>query len=231
MLVEVPEISAVTENEDEAPASGRRRKTMAAEAPPRLSELLWGIRWSDLLPIECSEGVEVHSVSYDEAMRFVRAHYNDIFPLVPGSPFNRVDRSPAKERYYRHAADFFEFRKNGQAIALMIGDPIDWGSYYIRSTAVRREYQGLTLMQRLFPIVFERLARAGVERVEADASPSNATSVQILTRFQFRTTGTVLTDRWGALTRFVKFLSPAAESTFVSQFCAVRPAPPRRAER
>jgi RimJ/RimL family protein N-acetyltransferase len=227
MLVQIPEALITTESEEEAPASGRRRKS---EAAPRLSELLWGIRWDDLLPVECAAGVTVHSVSYDEAMSFVRAHYKDIFPSVPGSPFGRIETSPAKERYYRHAADFFEFRKDGQAIALMIGDPIDWASYYIRSTAVVREYQGMTLMQRLFPIVFERLAQAGVERVEADASPSNATSLQILTRFQFRVTGTVLTDRWGALTRFVKFLSPAVEDTFVSQFCAVRPAP-RRGER
>jgi hypothetical protein len=228
MLVEIPEALFNTETEEEGPASGRRRKS---PAQPRLSELLWGIRWDDLLPVEFSEGVSVHAVSYDEAMSFIRAHYKDIFPSVPGSPFGRVETSPAKERYYRHAADFFEFRKGEQPIALMIGDPIDWSSYYIRSTAVVREYQGMTLMQRLFPIVFERLARAGVERVEADASPSNATSVQILTRFQFRATGTVLTDRWGALTRFVKFLSPAVEATFVSQFCAVRPSAARRVER
>lgn len=228
MLAQIPEVLAIAEN-DEAPASGRRPR--GGGTPPRLSELLWGIRWDDILPIECAEGVTVHAASYDEAMHFVRAHYDDIFPSVPGSPFGRVELNPAKERYYRHAADFFEFRKDRRAIALMIGDPIDWSSYYIRSTAVLREYQGLTLMQRLFPIVFERLARAGVERVEADASPSNATSVQILTRFQFRAAGTVLTDRWGALTRFVKFLSPATETIFVSQFCAVRPSSRHRADR
>lgn len=227
MLVEIPETLATKEHEEEAPASGRRRKS---EAAPRLSELLWGIRWHDLLPVECAAGVTVHSVSYDEAMSFVRAHYKDIFPSVPGSPFARIETSPAKERYYRHAADFFEFRKGGQSVAILICDPIDWGSYYIRSAAALPDHHGHAAIQRFFPFLFAALSRAGVDRVEAETSPTNATSVQHLTRLGFRVTGTLMTERWGALVRLVKFLSGPAEATFVQQFCAVRPAP-RRAER
>jgi hypothetical protein len=220
MLVEIPEALLTTEPEDEAPASGRRRKT---EAPPRLSELLWGIRWDDVLPIECTEGVTVHAVSYDEAMSFVRAHYKDIFPSVPGTPFGRIEESPAKERYYRHAADFFEFRKGERRVAILICDPIDWGSYYVRSAAALPHFQGHAAIQRFFPFLFGQLSRVGVERVEAEAAPTNPTSIQHLTRLGFRITGTEMTERWGALVRLVKFLSHDRENVFVSQFCAVTP--------
>jgi hypothetical protein len=229
MLAQIPATLAAAENDENAPVSGQRAR--GGDTPPRLSELLWGIRWGNILPIECTEGVTVHAASYDEAMRFVRAHYEEIFPSVPGSPFGRVEINPAKERYYRHAADFFEFRKSGEAVAILICDPTDWGTYYIRSAGAKRDCQGHGAIQRFFPFLFETLARAGVERVEAEAAPTNPTSIQHLTRLGFRITGTLMTERWGALVRLVKFLSPERENVFVSQFCAVRPPSGRSAER
>lgn len=223
MLAQMSE-APFSSSEDDARAS----RPAPAAAPSRLSELLWGIRWAELLPVECAEGVSVHAATYDQAMRFVRAHYADIFPSVPGTPFGKVEETPAKERYFRHAADFFEFKKGEEVVAILTCDPIDWSSYYIRSAAALPSFQGHSAIQRFFPFLFAELARAGVERVEADAAPTNPTSMQHLTRLGFRVVGTILSERWGAVVHLVKFLSPERESVFVSQFCAVVPPPERR---
>ena len=71
-------------------------------------------------------------------------------------------------------------------------------------------------------MLFDTLRAAGVERVETDASPTNATTLQVALRLGFKVTGNLTTDRWGALVRLTKFLSPNAERVFVDGYCAVR---------
>ncbi len=173
------------------------------------------------MPVQVTETVTAHAVSFDAAAEFIRAHYASAFDSVPGSPFSASDASPSKLAYYRHAADCFELREHGRAVALFIGNAVDWSSYYFRSTAALPEYQGRGAIPRFLPFLFRELARVGVERIEADASPSNATTMQLLLRVGFKATGTTLSDRWGALVRLTKFLAPPAEQIFVDQFCAV----------
>jgi hypothetical protein len=105
-------------------------------------------------------------------------------------------------------------------VGLFIGNPVDWSTYYIRSTAFLREYQGRTLYQRFLAQLFALLAEAGVSRVEADTAPSNLQCVAALMRQRFSASGTVLSERWGALSRFTRHLDPDAEETFLRQFCA-----------
>jgi len=56
------------------------------------------------------------------------------------------------------------------------------------------------------PVLFEILKSAGVERIEADTSPGNFASMTVMTRLRFNLTGTVLSERWGAMMHFTKFL-------------------------
>jgi hypothetical protein len=80
------------------------------------------------------------------------------------------------------------------------------------------------VIQKFFPHLFERLRLAGVERVEADASPANFASLQTLLRNRFNVTGSVLSERWGALVRLTRFLDDDATGVFLDQFCdGVRP--------
>jgi GNAT superfamily N-acetyltransferase len=188
-------------------------------APP-LSRLLWGFSWSDVLPYSVSDDVVVAFSSFDRALPFIREHYAEIFHEDPNvSPFiTKIDA--ARQRYYRFAGDFFEFLHDGCTVGLLIGTPIDWGSYYIRSAAALPRYQGKQIIQRFFPVLFEQLKRAGVERVEADTSPSNMATMHLLTRLRFNMTGTVLSERWGANVHFTKFLDEASEAVFLDQFCS-----------
>jgi hypothetical protein len=41
----------------------------------------------------------------------------------------------------------------------------------------------------------------------------------VLTRARFNITGSLMSERWGALIRFTKFLNERGEDTFLQQFC------------
>lgn len=197
---------------DDAPASARRSRQC-------LSSLLWGVDWVAHLPIAL-DGVTVRLASYDECVPFVRRHYAEIFQEDGSSPFTTARVDPAKERYYRHAGDFFAFELEGEMVGLVIGTPSDWSTYYIRSAAILPAHSGKKTIQSLLPVLFEVLKAAGVERVEADTSPSNLAVITILTRLSFNVTGTVLTDRWGAHVQLTRFLADDREEVFLRQFCA-----------
>jgi RimJ/RimL family protein N-acetyltransferase len=196
------------------------RRTDPADAV-KLSRLLWDIDWRSWLPRRLTEdGIEFHLSSIEAAMPFVSAHYAEIFEqdLERDGFFSEPFDGP-KMRYYR-TADVFEIRHAGRTIGLLIGAPSDWSTYYIRSMAVLPAYQGRQLPRCILPFLFERLAKAGVRRFEADTSPSNLVSVRSLTRLRFNITGTVLTERWGALLRFTKFVDEGAEEVFLDKFCS-----------
>jgi len=193
----------------------------ATDAARPLSEALWNLRWSEHLPFDLGAGSSVRASSFDRAAPFIRAHYAAIFEHDPASPFQPDALTPAKSRYYQHCADFFEFTRENQVVGLLVCDPLDWSTYYVRSAAILPEHQGRQLVQRFFSaFAFDRLARAGVARVDIDISPSNLAMHHIATRLRFNPTGTLLTDRWGALTRFTKFLSTDEEQIFVGTFCS-----------
>jgi ribosomal protein S18 acetylase RimI-like enzyme len=186
----------------------------------RLSKTLWDVDWSLLLPQSVTDdGVSVEWSCFERAAPFVRAHYAEIFEEAGGSPFD-TRLEDAKTRYYRAVGDFFEFVHEGRTVGLLIGTPIDWSSYYIRSAAALPAYQGRKIVQRFFPLLFAQLKAAGVERIEADTSPANMATIQLLTRLRFNVTGTLLSERWGATLHLTKFLHEESENVFLRQFCS-----------
>jgi GNAT superfamily N-acetyltransferase len=202
--------------------------------PPRtsLSRALWDIDWNEGLPLELTDdGVAVHASDLARAAPFIEAHYPALFEqdLRP-SRFRSGGSAASRRRYYELAGDFFEFRREGgETVAVLICTPVDWSTYYLRSAAALPEYQGRGVIQKFFPHLFERLRLAGVERVEADASPANFASLQSLLRNRFNVTGSVLSERWGALVRLTRFLDADATGVFLDQFCdGVRPQQPGR---
>lgn len=166
------------------------------------------------------DGVSVVWSDFDRALPFILEHYAEIFEDDDQSAFRAADMRQTKERYYRTAGDFFEFQHGGKTVGLLVGTPIDWSSYYIRSAAVLPDYQGRHLIQRFFPKLFLELRNVGVSRVEADTSPANMATMQLLTRMRFNVAGTQLTDRWGALVHLVKYLDDQPENVFLDQFCS-----------
>jgi RimJ/RimL family protein N-acetyltransferase len=187
----------------------------------RFSEDIWRIRWADHLPFELSsDGASVHFSDFDRAQPFFAANLAAIVEEDPAlSPFLQRATTDSKTRYLQQTGDYFEFKSDDRTVGFMLCTPSDWSSYYIRLTAILPEYQGKRLPQRFLPKLFEVLAQAGVERVETDTSPSNLAVMHIMNRFRFNPTGTLLSERWGTLVRFTKFLDEECERVFLRQFC------------
>jgi hypothetical protein len=94
----------------------------------------------------------------------------------------------------------------------------------MRSMAILPSFQGQGLFQDFLSHLFNVLKAHGVNRVTGDVSPSNLVSSHIFNKMQFNVTGYTVSDRWGALTQFTKFLNPRTEAVFLDSFCAgIRP--------
>jgi hypothetical protein len=190
-------------------------------AGSRFSEAIWDIDWSEHLPLTITkDGVIVAESSFEQTAPFVRENLGAMFEEDPSSsPFLQGPSTAAKVRYYTEFGDFFEFKDNGRTAGILVCTPVDWSTYYIRFCAFLPEYQGRQLLHRFFPDFFGILKRAGVERVETETSPSNLAVMHIMNRFRFNVTGTILSERWGALVRFTKFLHEESENVFLRQYC------------
>ncbi len=185
-----------------------------------MSRTLWGIDWGQHLPYE-EGGFRVRPSNYERAKAFVLANYASVFEEEGNaSPF-ATDVSPAKTRYYEVFGDFFEFHHDREWAGLLVCTPTDWSTYYIRSAALVPKYQGRRIIQHFYAnVLFPTLKGAGVERVEFDTSPSNMAMMHIATRLRFNNTGTILSERWGAMVHFTKYLNTDKEDVFLRQFCA-----------
>jgi RimJ/RimL family protein N-acetyltransferase len=186
----------------------------------RSSEEFWGVDWESALPrLLTSGGIELRCSDIERALPFIANHYATIFEEEPGS--NRFLAEPfdgAKLRYYRRA-DVFEVADGDETVGLVIGEPSDWSTYYLRTMGMLPDYQGRQLASSIVSFMFDVLGRAGVRRFELDTSPANMATIQVLTRLRFNVTGQITSERWGALLRFTKFLDDRAEEVFLDSFC------------
>jgi hypothetical protein len=133
----------------------------------------------------------------------------------------------AKRRYLCSACELIEVRQYDETVGVLVGAPEDWSTYYIRIFAFARNYRRRPVMRRFIDeCVFEPLRAQGVERVAADTSPANYTTSRALTDLRFYVTGQQLSDRWGPLVRYTKFLDPACEAAFCDRFAGTAPQTP-----
>ena len=198
-----------------------RRAHIDVGAGSSLSAAMWHLDWSDHLPLTLTDdGVAVQHGVFNDAMPFIISNFAAMFEEDPADPrFLQSRATEAKAHYYRRCADFFEFKDGAVTVGCLICTPVDWSTYYIRFCAFLPAYQGRQLLQRFFPAFFRVLKAVGVERVETETSPSNIAVMHIMNRFRFNVTGTILSERWGALVRFTKFLDNESETVFLRQYC------------
>ncbi|MEO5970211.1 MAG: GNAT family N-acetyltransferase [Bdellovibrionia bacterium] len=182
---------------------------------------LFKVEWDKHFPFNIPDcDCTIAYIGPELAFQFIRESYGEIFELeLWKNPFLAEQQTEAKLQYYRECGDFFMIYKKSQPIGIFIGTLTDWSSYYFRSAAVLPQHQGNGAIARLLPYLTKILTDSGIARIESDASVSNFTSIQILLRARFKVTGMQLSERWGALLHFTKFLSPSSEKIFVGQFC------------
>jgi Acetyltransferase (GNAT) family len=187
--------------------------------PVRLSEILWGIDWNLVFPFEIKPGIWVEVSSPDTVTEFSVKNFASIFGDLSSAGF-WPDNSPAKQRYLQHACDAFMVRDGDDPIGIVICDPTDWTTYYLRMAAFLPAYQGQDLIKLIAHRLCGVLAGAGVVRFECDAAPSNTRTIGAALSFGFVVTGTSLSERWGALTRLTRYLDAGAEEAYLDRYCA-----------
>jgi ribosomal protein S18 acetylase RimI-like enzyme len=200
--------------------SEETRRTLS-RAGSRFSQFVWELDWSEILPqVLTDDGIAVEYSTVERAFSFIGKNFAIMFEEnSEHSPFLPQKVSEPRIRYYEQVADIFEFKQKDKSVGFLICTPGDWSTYYIRFVAILPEYRGRGLFQRFLPHLFEILRGVGMERVEAETSPANLAFVHLMTKFAFNVTGTTLTERWGALVRFTKFLDARSEEVFLHQYC------------
>jgi len=165
-------------------------------------------------------GRSLERVPFEGALPFIEQHYAQIFGAEEnGARFLASPMTEAKRRFCEES-DVFLFRTGTQTVGLLMGNPIDWSSYYIRSTALLSDYRGRNLGPMLVELLSSTLRAAGVERLEADVSPTNLSSMRgLCLDLGFVVTSTSLSERWGGLIHLTRLLSEEASTVFHRQFC------------
>jgi hypothetical protein len=200
--------------------------TFRAPTARTLSDEFWNLDLTRGLPRAMTrDGIELTAGEIDRIRHFLQT----VFPTLTEEGLGAAPLEPSvahtKRWYLGAASDLLELRKRGETIGVMIGAPEDWSTYYLRIYAVSPEHQRSIVTRRFAQCVLDRLAQCGVQRVVTDTSPANASAALRLSELQFHVTGQQLSERYGPLIRYTKFLDPAAEAAFLSRFAGS--APPR----
>src|SRR5262249_15727985 len=114
---------------------------------------MWGLDWTMHLPARLTDdGIVVQRSSYAEVSPFIGAKFAAMFEEdLAESSFLQASATEAKGRYYRLYTDFFAFKHAETIVGVLVCNPVDWSTYYIRFCAFLPEYQGRQLLQRFFP--------------------------------------------------------------------------------
>jgi len=198
-------------------ASGIITRNLPARATQ--SAHLWGLHLYEGLPKQLTtDGIFAVAASYERVHAFVAEQYEMFTEEGLGcSPNTFAQKS--KQAYLSTGCDLIALTHAGRTVGIMVGAPEDWSSYYVRVFALAPDYQRPSLTRRFVrECLFEPLARHGVERVVADTNPANLAMTRLFGELGFFVTGNQLTDRWGALIRYTKFLDPACEQQFHRRF-------------
>jgi hypothetical protein len=203
---------------------------VASEIPQ--SARMWGFALRDVLPHKLSaDGVVAVPGELQRIGRFLGEQFAMFTEESQGSTPNHTV-SARKLEYLRDACDLIELRHADETVGVFVGAPEDWSSYYVRMFAVRRDFQRPSVIRRFVrECLFTPLAEHAVERISAETSPANIAMSHLFTELHFHATGHHLSDRWGPMIRYTRFLSAACEEQFLRKFGAGAPADsPRKNE-
>ncbi len=191
--------------------------SIARDQPVSLTRRYWDLDWGRVFPWTFEE-IQVESARFDEALPFIREHYPSIFGTDAGE--QRFLASPMNEakRRFCDESDAFLFRDGSRVVGLLLANPVDWSTYYMRSVAMLPEFRERRLLTRFMERSYEPLRRAGVERIEGECSPANTAMMRMLVGQGFLVTSTANSERWGSTVRFTKFLTEDHEAVFLRQF-------------
>lgn len=186
-----------------------------------LAEKVWQLNWGDYFPYyDENHAVLYERTDYDGFVRFMRASQGVIkHTTLSDSRFLTSGSGATKNRYYDLAADIFVFKKEHEPIGIFLGNLMDWSTYYLRYACVLPEYRRQGVWRNFLDYLLEILRVHRVHRVEGEVYPTNQAEISFLNKQGFVVTGNRLTDRWGSLLIFTKFIQPKNKEVFLEQFC------------
>lgn len=196
-------------------ATAQPTTTVAA----RTSKRWWGLDWSKHLPWTC-EGWEVVLAEMDEVVPFIAEHYPKIFP--PCSEPERWFGDPmtdAKQRFYREA-DVFLMRQLGEPkpFGVVIMHPTDWSTYYLRTMALLTDQRGKQFGPAWVNYVGTVLRSYHVDRLEVHTHTVNQGAQLAAMKCGFVPTGTVTSERYGALLHMTMHVAMGAKRIYQDHF-------------
>lgn len=192
------------------------------EGTSSFSRKILRIDWNRHFPYSLRQpGCVVELSHFESCSQFIEKNHSRVYEQnLWGTSFPNEKIGDSKLRYYQEVGDFFQFQVRGECVGVFIGTVTDWSSYYLRYCAILPEHQGQGFFQEMVKHLLATLELYGVQRVEGDVSPSNLVNIHIFNKLQFNVTGLRLTDRWGAMIHFCKFLNRSPENLFLDQFCS-----------
>ncbi len=165
-----------------------------------------------------SLGVVMDHGDYSTTVRFIEKNHDRIFDSAQSDHFFQEPMTEKKETFLRDKTDHFLFQKDGNVIGVVMGNPIDWCSYYIRYCAFEEKFQKLGIVQHSFPVLIQSISSMGFQQIEIDVSPSNHPQIQVMNRTGFIISGQMNSEKWGSLIRFTKYIDTQRQKTFLSIF-------------
>jgi len=194
-----------------------------ASPPQTGSYRLWGLDFARVLPqLEIQQSAGVKVTSLEVVQSFLQQEFPALLesrPAAGQSVGHAAQSITAKRRYLQYDSDLIAVSVGDQLIAVFVGAPEDWSSYYVRMFAVHPRFQQRGLIRRFArECIFAPLEQHGVERVIAETSPFNIAMLRMFAEMKFQPTGHQLSERWGPMTRHTKFLDSSCESAFRERF-------------
>jgi hypothetical protein len=202
--------------------SGTYPCSQRLQEPEPLSERLWGTRLTARLPkLVSSDGVVAVPGELARICEFLAREFPS---MREDQATHAPEQIEAKRTFLGELSDQIELRHGDQTVGVLIGAPLDWSSYYVRVLAIVPAFQRPAMARRFVrECLFEPLAAQGVQRIEAETSPCNLAMSRMLLELQFHCTGQQLSERWGPMVRYTKFLDPACEKAFHRRFAGTAP--------
>jgi hypothetical protein len=189
----------------------------APSRPIRTSQRLWDLDWNQVLPWTIG-GVRVEAPPFETAAPFVAEHLPQIFGTQNSGRFLDEAMTEAKRRF-ANEMDVFLFTDRGTPVGVFLAHPTDWSTYYLRMGFFTTDWRDKRIGSEFLERLCEPLARAGVERLEAEVSPMNSPTIRAFAAQRWLVTSMVSSERWGNLVRYTKFLNQDAEAVFRRQLC------------
>lgn len=186
----------------------------------KLSELIWGVNWKNYLP--CSLGSSDYKLVFTDSKEFFKLKKSELSFLITSEEttdqFLKEINKVEKNNYLENVSDFFIIKKNQVIVGLVICELMDWSTYYLRYIFLDPNHRGQELTKSFVIFIEKILSNFNVDKLVCEISPINSAQIIRMSELGFICTGNTLSERFGTLIKFTKFLKPDPLKVFGQQF-------------